>query len=71
LPHLTSKFDNQLESFADEDASLIFETDRLRQFPEYEGLQYCPTEDKRILLKQWLFFRYEAVLRGQCKEEKQ
>jgi len=35
IPHLTSKFDKGLESFADDDASLIFETERLRQFPEF------------------------------------
>ena len=45
LPYQTSKFDKQLESFIDDDASLIFETERLRQFPEFEAFLACETED--------------------------
>jgi hypothetical protein len=64
MPYQTSKFDRGLESDGDE-ASLIFETERLNQFPESEALKGCETEDQKILLKQWLFFKYERLLREQ------
>lgn len=41
-----------------------FETGRLKQFTEeYEVLSKIEDEDQRILLKQWLFFKYEKELK--------
>lgn len=58
----TSKFDNELESES-EQATLQFDTDRLKQFTEYDVLQGCKDEDQKILLKQWLFFKHEKELK--------
>ena len=34
-------------------------------------LEGCQDEDQRILLKQWLFFKYEKLLRQQQNEAKE
>jgi hypothetical protein len=58
----TSKFDKNLESES-EQATLLFDTDRLMQFTEYDVLQGCQDEDQKILLKQYLFMKYERELK--------
>lgn len=65
----TSKFQKELESES-EDATLLFETERLGQFTEYDVLKGCQDEDQKILLKQFLFFKHEKELKRQAGEEK-
>jgi hypothetical protein len=62
----TSKFDKNLENdFEGAEATLNFDTSRLKQFPdEYDVLNKVEDEDQKILLKQWLFFKYEKELKN-------
>lgn len=71
-PNLTSKFDNELESDGEGGgATLNFDTGRLKQFAEdYAHLESLEDTDQKILMKQWLFFKYEGQLKIQAKEEK-
>ena len=68
----TSKFDKGLEAdFEGDDATLLFDTERLKQFPEdYACLEAMDATDQKILVKQWLFMKYERELKIQAKEEK-
>lgn len=68
----TSKFDKNLENdFDGAEATLNFDTGKLKQFTdEYEILKQIEDEDQRILLKQWLFFKYEKEIKQQTREEK-
>lgn len=68
----TSKFDSKLESDGEEGgATLNFDTGRLKQFSEdYAHLASLADTDQKILMKQWLFFKYESQLKMQAKEEK-
>ena len=68
----TSKFDPNLENdFSADEITLLFETGRLAQFQEdYQCLQAMEDTDKKILVKQWLFMKYEPELKKQAKEEK-
>lgn len=68
----TSKFDNGLEAdFEGDEATLLFDTERLKQFPEdYACLEALESTDQKILVKQWLFMKHERELKIQAKEEK-
>jgi hypothetical protein len=46
----TSKFDKNLESES-EQATLLFDTERLMQFTECDVLNGCNDDDQKILLK--------------------
>jgi hypothetical protein len=72
VTYQTSKFDKNLENdFDGAEATLNFDTSRLKQFTEdYDVLAKIDDEDQKILLKQWLFFKYEKVLKQQHKEER-
>lgn len=61
----TSKFDKGLEAdFSGDEASLIFDTERLKQFPEdFACYDAMDSTDKKILVKQWLFMKYERELK--------
>ena len=61
----TSKFDKGLEAdFSGDEASLIFDTERLKQFPEdYACYDALDSTDQKILVKQWLFMKYERELK--------
>lgn len=68
----TSKFDKGLEAdFDGDDATLLFDTERLKQFPEdYACLEAMEATDQKILVKQWLFMKYERELKVQDRERK-
>ena len=68
----TSKFDKGLEAdFDGDEATLLFDTERLKQFPEdYACLEALESTDQKILVKQWLFMKYERALKLQAKDEK-
>ena len=61
----TSKFEKGLEAdFEGDDATLLFDTERLKQFPEdYACLEAMESTDQRILVKQWLFMKHERELK--------
>ncbi len=49
----------------------MFDTERLKQFPEdYACYEALDSTDQKILVKQWLFMKYERDLKVQAKEEK-
>ena len=49
----------------------MFDTERLKQFPEeYAMLSGIKEEDKKILIKQVLFMKYESQIKRQLKQEK-
>ena len=68
----TSKFEKGLEAdFEGDDATLLFDTERLKQFPEdYACLEAMESTDQRILVKQWLFMKHERELKKQAQKEK-
>lgn len=68
----TSKFEKGLEnSFEGDDATLIFDTERLKQFPEdYACYAALESTDQKILVKQWLFMKHERELKQQAKQDK-
>ena len=68
----TSKFDKGLEAdFDGDDATLLFDTERLKQFPDdYACLEAMDATDQKILVKQWLFMKHERELKIQAKSEK-
>ena len=61
----TSKFDKDLEAdFEGDEATLLFDTERLKQLPEdYACLEAMDATDQKILVKQWLFMKYERELK--------
>ena len=65
----TSKFEKDLEnSFEGGDATLVFDTARLQQFPEdYACYAALESTDQKILVKQWLFMKHERELKLQAK----
>jgi len=69
----TSKFEKCLEnSFEGDDATLVFDTERLKQFPDdYACYQALESTDQKILVKQWLFMKHERELKVQAKQEKE
>jgi len=68
----TSKFEKDLEnSFEGDDATLIFDTERLKQFSEdYACYAALESTDQKILVKQWLFMKHERELKQQAKHDK-
>ncbi|CDW81983.1 UNKNOWN [Stylonychia lemnae] len=71
--HQQCKFENDLENdFPDAEQTLLFETERLKMFPdEYECLKNMKTDDeKRILAKQYFFMIHEREIKKLIKQER-
>ena len=67
-----SEFDPNLENdFSADEITMLFETGRLAQFQEdYAMLKAAEDTEKKIIIKQILFMKYERELKKQDKEKK-